>query len=286
MEHTLEATTSEAATIAELAADTVDRAQEITPTVNEVGDLTIHQTVHRDGENVHQATHEAALAYPSRPRGTTELTDIASFIRMEKRLNTDQEQTATFADDDRRTLTTVFNYQAGWGDHRLTYQPVINPDFAKWLKQDNQWMNQATFAEMLQDLRHTIISPAAADIVQIARTFTATKTAEFESGVRLQSGDVQFSFAETTRARSGGTIEIPETITLRLLPFRDSSELVDVELDFRYDASSNGLKLGYHIVRKDELMEDSWNTILDFAREHLSSTVYTGKAPAHVPAMS
>lgn len=278
----LNTTTSDAETIAHLAADTVARSQIKFPdTTDDGGALIVHQTVYRDRDGAEQidfSTHEYTLQGPYRLRGTTQVAHVDSLVKLENLTVDNPSAAATFLDRERRTITTVANY-LGWGDHRIAYQAEYSPDFAKWLKHDNEWLTQTAFAELLQDLRHTIIRPDAADVMQIARTFTATKTAEFESGVHTQSGDVQLSYVENTQARSGGTIEIPEIITIRVAPYRDSLELVDIDLDFRFDAGKNGLRLGYRILRRDEVLEHSWETITAHATENLRSETFVGPAP-------
>lgn len=276
-------TDTENRVVADLALDTTDRAHTVWAEADDVGNLVAHQTVHRAGygtEHVDVRTHEALLAAPHRQRGLTNVTSVDSFTRLTNRLG--DENTVVFADLQRRSLTSVLNYEGGWGDHRIAYSTLPSPEWEKWTAADGKWMNQRAFAELLQDLRHTITDPDAADIVQIARTFTATKSARFESGVRLQSGDVQFSYVEETRAKSGpsgGTVEVPEEITLTLPIFRDSDVPSVVDLEFRYDASEDGLKLGYRILRRDEVVEAAWNGLVTRAREAVVASVVDGPAP-------
>lgn len=283
---TTEQPTTEAQTIIDTAKDTVDRAQLVEPGALATGSLAIFQTVHRAAdaaETVHTRTHEEALEQPHRQRGTTRLDTVDSFVALSNRLIDTfpaiKPHPAAFLDREHRTITTVLNYENGWGDHRVEYRAGYHPDFEKWLYTDAQWMKQDAFAMLLQDLRHTIIRPDAADIVQIARTFTATRTAHFESGIHLQSGDVQLSYVEETNAKSGGTVEIPEIITLRLAPYRDALELIDIDLEFRFDAGRDGLRLAYRIIRRDEVLEQAWNTIADHATNGLECDTYHGPAP-------
>ena len=270
-------------TIAELAIQTAERAQIITPEIDGDGfmSLKVRQTVTQDGEEVHHHTHEGMLDMPFRPRGTTQVTNVESLIQLENRKAT--TATMSFSDLKQRKITTVLNYD-GWRDDRIEYGTEFTPEFKTWANANGKMMSQVEFAEMLQDLRHTIIDPQAAEVVQIARTFTATKTANFESGVRIQSGDVQFSFVENTKAQSSGTVEIPETITLFLPIFRDSRTAVEVQLDFRYDVSDRGLRLGYRILQEEALLENAWGELVEQARAGLQSMVLDGPAPTRVTA--
>lgn len=271
--------TTEANALAQIAQDATERSEMIYADTSADGSLAVHQTVHRDrdgAEQVDQSTHEYTLPAPYRQRGTTQVTNVESLIQLENRLAT--ASSTSFSDLERRKITTVLNYD-GWGDHRISYSTQYTPEFNDWLTHDGQWMRQGDFAELLQDLRHTIVSPPAAEIVQIARTFSATRTSTFESGVRLQSGDVQFSYVEDTKAQSGGTVEVPEEINLWIKPFRDSREAEEVTLEFRYNANNDGLRLGYRIARKTELLERAWAALVEQASTGLTSIILDGPAP-------
>lgn len=280
---------TEANTIAEIAQEATDRSEMIYADTSTDGSLAVHQTVYRDqagAERVDHSTHEHTLREPHRPRGTSQVRNVESLIALAEILKDREYGSAVaFSDLDRRRITMINNFIGGWGDHRIEYETTPTPEWAAWNAHDDRWMNQAAFAEMLQDLRHTIIDPDAADIVQIARSFTATKTAQFEGGVRLQSGDVQFSYVEDTKASSGGVVEIPETITLNLNLFRDSRSASEVTLEFRYDATPDGLRLGYRIAQKEQLIEDAWDELVDQAKVGLPCQVIDGPAPAPVNAL-
>lgn len=279
--------TTETGVIADLAEAANDARQTtIRAGFEEVG-LPVHQTVARDGERIDTATHEDTLPDPFRPRGTTAVSTVGSFVALTNRLG--DHNSIAFADPAGK-VTAVLNYDGGWGDHRVTYAPTASPEWKAWRSRDGQMMPQREFAEHLQDLRHTIIDPAAADIVQIARTFSATRTAQFESGVRLESGDVQFSYVQETRAQSGpkgGTVQVPEEITLLVPVFRDSSGPTTVTVEFRYDASERGLLLGYRIIQREDVEEAAWQDVVDQVRTGLVGDIdlLDGPAPESVKAL-
>lgn len=269
------------------------RAELLTTDDDISGLLGVYQTILRTGdggEAVHLRTHEQYLPAPHRPRGGTHVDTVDSFISLANRSleafeDEDRAQAAAFLDQDRRRITVVLNYLTGWRDHRVSYEAEYHADFRKWLDADMVWRSQEEFANLLQDLRHTIVKPDAADVVQIARTFTATRTAHFESGVHLQSGDVQLSYVEDTTAAAGprgGTVEVPEIITIRLAPYRDALELVEIDLEFRFKASRDGLALAVRMLRRDEILESAWATIAAHATEHLKCATYTGSAPSQI----
>ncbi|AKF28225.1 hypothetical protein YH66_12055 [[Brevibacterium] flavum] len=287
MSHFNENEDTENGVVMDLALSIADRSEEIIAGSEDsvLAPIAVHSTVHKQDERLDFRTHEKFLADPIRRRGTTFVKSVESLKQLEGILLAGEEDNAavTFSDLKERKITTVINF-ASWKDHRIQYSTDFHPDFAMWLKLNDQFMNQMMFAEMLQDLRHTIVEPTAADVMQIARTFTATKTAEFESGVRVQSGDVRFSYVENTKAKTTGEIEIPEQIILRLPIFRDSIEPIHVHLDFRYDANENGLKLGYRILNLEFLVEGAWAALVEQAQEGLQSPVLDGPAPAAVQA--
>lgn len=267
--------------VAELASMTAQRSEEIIAGSEDtvVAPIAVHSTVYKNDERLDFRTHEKFLEEPARRRGITRVRSVESLVKLENRYV--QDQSITFTDLEKRTITTVIDFDC-WKVDRISYSTDYHPDFKEWLRLNDQWMSQLQFAEMLQDLRHTIVEPRAADVMQIARTFTATRTANFESGVRTQNGDVQFSYVEETRANSASLVEIPETIILNLPIYRDSTNPVQVHLDFRYNAAKDGLKLGFRIMNVDHLLEGAWDALVEQASEGLKSMIVEGPAPEAV----
>lgn len=235
------------------------------------------------GQSVHEFDTSGALPNPRRQTGKVTLTDQDSFVTFVNR-HRDTDRTTTWADIDRGTVVAVFNdhqqisNEAGWGDHRATLQLKLTEDWKFWASQDGKLLPQTTFAEHLEEGALNIISPAAADMLEIAQSFQAKRGVAFKASTRLKSGEVGLQYEETTDARAGvkGTIEIPDTFTLRLQPFEGGPEYTDIVARFRYRINDGSLLLGYKINRPDLVKRAAFNEITASVSEGIALPVMAG----------
>ncbi len=111
-------------------------------------------------------------------------------------------------------------------------------------------VGQETFASHIEDGLAELVSPNAAEVLEIAQTIHATTTASFKQGTRLASGRIQFKYEEEGSASAGrdGLLSIPETLELAVAPFLGSPAL-KVNARFRYRTGPKGLLLGYKLER-------------------------------------
>ncbi|MDJ0403968.1 DUF2303 family protein [Rhodococcus erythropolis] len=251
---------NEAQVIADLALDTVDRAEAINPDATAVQSYVIG-----DNERIHVDSFEKYLIAPRRPHGETTVTDTDSFVRLVAHLTStfgDPTSTAVFADVDRNTVTAILNHH-DWKDHRVKLALPLAPEWELWNRYNNKLLSQTSFAQLLQDGRAAIISPTAADLMEIATTFRAKRNVSFESGVRLDNGDVNFQYTEETKATAGtkGQIAIPEKFVLQVPVFLGGVTF-PLEADLKYRAESGGLELGYRLDNPELVLREAFSTVL------------------------
>lgn len=165
----------------------------------------------------------------------------------------------------------------GWGRHRAMLRMTVTEDWAHWSRLDGKFVEQARFAEHLDDGSAAIADPPAADMIALAQTFSAKRAVTFLSAARLQSGDVGLTYEETTTAKAGqkGLIEIPETLTLRLAPWEGCPEY-EVAARFRYRINDGTLSLGYRMVRPDRVLRDAFGAVLAQIRADTELVPYLG----------
>lgn len=243
----------------------------------------------RTDERVDVVDLEKHLDYPRSPRGSVVLHDHLDFAAYVNRLG-DAAITTVWADVERSSITAVLNDHGdqeqtstvGWRDHRVSLQLRIDPDWTKWLEFNNKPMGQATFAEHIENLVHTIVRPTAADMLEISRTFQAKRNVDFSQGIRLDSGDVQLTYEETTTAAAGrkSNMEIPSEFDLALAPYYGTTPgVVSARLRYRI-ADDHKLRLTYQMVRPDLVLRDAFLGVLASVREQLrTEAVFNGTAP-------
>lgn len=226
--------------------------------------------------------------HPPRQTGGVGLTDQDSFVEYVNR-HRDTERTTLWSDVDRGTVVAVINDHerdracqgnevAGWADHRATLQLKLTEDWRFWAANDGKLLSQTAFAEHLEEGALNIVTPAAADMLEIAQSFQAKRGVAFKSSTRLKSGEVGLQYEETTDARAGvrGTIEIPDTFTLRMQPFDGGPEYTDVIARFRYRINDGTLLLGYKLNRPDLVKRAAFNEITATVSEGINLPVMAG----------
>ena len=141
----------------------------------------------------------------------------------------------------------------GWRDWRVEWEFKKSPEWQEWLDVDGKMLSQTEFAEFIEDHVDEILMPLAADMLELAQSFRASRNATFSSDKRLASGQTQVAYHETLEASgAGGQIEIPETITIRLpLMPRGMDSILKVR--FRYRLADGHLTLGVRIIDKEGL---------------------------------
>lgn len=256
------------------------------------------------GHRVALVDTEAIATYPRRPRGTVLVHDSASFIAaVRQRALTDAGDNADgldvhlYADDGDLALVAILNDDvtrtnrtelvADWRDYRVSLDVRTRPEWDHWRGHDGDLLDQAAFAEHIEDGLAELVDPTGADALELAQTFHADGTLRFKGGERLASGLRQFTYEETATATggAGGTIAVPERLKLTIAPFYGSPRY-EVEALFRWRLPRGGgaLQLGYKLVRPDDVERAAFADVVTAVGDELGLTVIRGAAPGPTPA--
>lgn len=202
---------------------------------------------------------EAGLAAPLRKRGTVQVLDAVSFNAVLD-ANADVENHTIYInrDPENPSIVAVMNGNGasgpGWGDFRveLLFRPT--QQWKKWKTIDGQLLNQAQFAEFVEDNISDVISPVAAEMMEIAQYFSATRSTDFKSAIRTKDGRVQLQNIENMEAKVGaGETAVPDIITLGISPVYGVPP-IKIEARFRYRIEGGKLKLGIKLQRVEDIM--------------------------------
>lgn len=169
---------------------------------------------------------------------------------------------------------------AGHGDYRVAAQLRRTPEWQAWL--DGQGMHdQVEFAEFIEDHLLDIVSPSAADMLELAQTFHAHTSARFSTTQRLQSGRVALNYEEDQEVSAGGDrlIEIPTEFEIAVRPFY-GTDRVKVSARLRYRAVRGTLTLGWQLNRPDEVERVIFAEQAARAGSALSVEPINGRPPA------
>lgn len=221
------------------------------------------------------------LDFPRRKTGSFQVHTGAAFIAYLAKHA--MEETEVWADIERRTVTAVINAHdkavAGWGDHRAELKLQHTPAWVTWTKYDGASLNQATFAELLEDRALDVVDPDAATLMEITRSFKAAKTVAFEAGNHLSTGQVQFVYREQVEGKAGakGEVSMPEQFWVALTPF-EGGQTYRVLVRLRFSISEGGLTLKYVLDRPAEYVRTAFNDVLELIQAGIEAPVFHGRS--------
>lgn len=235
-----------------------------------------------------KAFEDKYAEHPRRKTGTVLIQSADSFIAyLTKHGLTNSE---VWADPARKKLVGVINAHAGsdttldegmagHGDHRVSLELIHSPEWTAWVGKDKTWMDQATFAEHLEDNAADVVIPDAATMLEIAQSFHATTGVTFKSAERLHSGEAALHYEETTSARAGekGDLEIPTQFVLNIKPYAGQDDIAEITARFRYRIRSGQLSLSYALVRPEDHAREVFDGIVVAVDGAVTQPVYTGR---------
>lgn len=271
---------------AEVVADLTRRAEYATapPPYDLDMDTSLVLRTSRDDEHIEVVNLEKYLNQPNRPRGGAQLTEPSDFAKYVNRLAGDA--TTVWIDQDSSCVTAVFNDHqdgviAGWRDHTATLHLQRDPDWQHWSANDGHLMAQENFAELLEQLAHTVIRPDSATMLEVATTFQAHRNANFSRGTRLDSGDVQLTWQEETTAKAGasGKLDVPAEFTIAVAPFVGLTA-TEITARLRWRLREGSLGIGYQLHRPDLVRQQAFNDVRTMLANELDPPVFLGTAPS------
>lgn len=235
-------------------------------------DLEDHREHHRDR--------------PRRKTGTVVVHDATSFVAyLHKHGLTETE---VYADLNTQRLTAVINGHlgttgdgiedyAGWGDHRVTLRLDVTAGWAAWTHLDRKWLRQLDFAEHVEDRLPDFVAPTGADMLELAQSFSANRSVQFESSRRTKSGETTLIYKEEETAAAGrkGNMAIPDTFELGLVPF-EGSEAYKVTARLRYRINDGTLTIGYILDRPEDVVRAAFLDIVEAVEDRSSRSVLRG----------
>lgn len=227
---------------------------------------------------------ERFLPAPTRPRGTVQALTAQGFVDAFTHRTVDETPAVVYADVDAVRLVAVLNDdeadRPGWRDHRITYEPLLTPEWRHWAGHQGLG-SQERFAQALEDGETEIRKPSATKMLELAQTFHASVGAKFKQAGRLRDGRTQLVYEEEIEATAGdGMAEIPDTFTIEVRPFYGAKP-VEVVCRLRYRLERGQLVIGYTIQRPDEIVRTSFETdVVGRVRDQLKGSPVIEASPA------
>jgi uncharacterized protein YfdQ (DUF2303 family) len=234
-----------------------------------------------DGHKVEDL--EQFLPAPLRKRGTVKFQEAASFARYIQ--DHKSNETAIFCQTSEQggKFKAVLDYHGhdqdapAWCQHIALYDCPTSPEWNRWTTYHGKPISQGEFAEFLELNVGDIREPAGAAVLEIVSKLNAKISVDFSSAIRLDNGNVQFTYEERTEAKAGraGNMEVPPKFTLGIPVFRGGPKYA-LDALLRYRIQEKRLVFIYALVNPHKIIEDACNELIETVRKATSVDPYMG----------
>ncbi len=242
---------------------------------------------------------------PERKKGTAILTTVTSFVEHVNRHR--DGNTVVFANDDRTapSFLAVFDYneagavgQPRFGQHRAAYAFPVSGEWKAWVVGGDQPMNQAAFAEFLEDRIGDVLEPGsvgerverfaidlgielvgAQTLMTLARGLTVKVGQTVKQAVSLSSGEASIAFEETHGGADGAPVRVPGGFALAI-PVFHGGPLYQVPVRLRYRVQGGAVTWRFVPHRTDLVFKHAFDEAVEEVRKGTELTVFYGRPEA------
>ncbi len=219
---------------------------------------------------------------PRRKRGRFTVTDPDSLVAYAKRHLT--RETQLWGDRNAGRLAAIFddheageNGGAGWGAHRVELHLARSVEWQTWTQRSGRPMTQVDFAELVEERAQDIVEPTGAEMLEIAQSLHATKSAAFRSDTRLSNGETRLVYEETLDARAGqrGDLIVPTRFALALRVW-EGTQPYRVEARFRYRLTDGRLSIAFILDRLDDVVREAFGELAADVADKVGAPLFHG----------
>jgi len=159
--------------------------------------------------------------------------------------------------------------------HQVTLLCPWDIDYAKWRDIFGKGMTQGDFANVLEELVHTIAEPAVADLAEAIDDLRIDRSVRVKSKVNRRNGSVQFTYEDTENpgGEGGGEFSLPEVVKI-VLPMFQGGELIQLEAKLRYNVDKGKVYFTLVVPGLDKLERDQFRRIGEDVRSSTATPVF------------
>lgn len=233
---------------------------------------------------------------PERKTGTARAETLESFIELVQRHKLDNSVIFATTDWRKPSLTAVIDYHSEVapdnGTHRIHYQFPLSEEWRAWLDVNAKPMEQAAFAEFIEDHIADLSSPDTSeisdfeqmfsakvafpnDIVILSRGLQINAETRVKQAVKLQTGETQIMFEEDHKTAGGEPLVVPGVFVLQIAPFF-MGETKRIPVRLRYRLVNGTLKWSFQLYRPDRYITEQVRADLEFAAKETALPKFEG----------
>ena len=239
---------------------------------------------------------------PKFRKGNAQADTLASFIDLVNRhKDTDSVVFAGFTSS-APWLQAVIDYHTivhlpRWLGHRIFYKFPISDEFKAWNAADGKAMQQAEFAEFIEEripdftsadqdeanLYEAIMQTkfgAPSKLMELSRGMQVSVNSVVKEALTLQSGEMQVQYEETHTDIAGKPLKIPGLFMISI-PLFTAAEPTRLPVRLRYRKGPGGLTWAFSIYRKQQAFLAALQREAATVREAVSLPVYEGASDTH-----
>lgn len=200
------------------------------------------------------------------------------------------DRSRIFADLSSQVMTAVLDYHsraeastsgAGTVAHKAGLTLRHSPEWEAWAGIHNRGMTQLDFANFVEEHQDTIVSPSAADLLEMVQNFQDNRTVIFQSKIDRTNGTMKFAYAEEEGAKPSGSVKMPERLLLRLAIYEGEAES-DVMVFVRTNVQNGKLTITVKMHKVENLKREAFERIVEGVAETTGLFVAFG-SPAGLP---
>lgn len=219
------------------------------------------------------------LPEPLRIEAAPSFNDAASFGKYyEKFADTDS---ILFADLSSRKIKSIFDYHGpsdpDWCKHSASFNCELSDEWKIWLESNKRKMDQADFANFIENNLPDIIEPKAADMLEMIIDVSANTNVTFKSKYSLVDGRISMQYSED-RADSGNReMELPATFVINI-PVFINTDATELEVKIRNRIRDGKLVLWYELQQPHKEIDLAFRAIVETIKEITDAEILFGTA--------
>ncbi len=163
------------------------------------------------------------------------------------------------------------------GVHRAALKLELSPEWLAWSNAAAQTkargFTQEDFAEFLEEHGVDVVTPTAAEVIELVTKMQITRQVNYKRAINLQDGRQQFTFVNDNES---GTTEFPAKLELGIPVFK-GGERYKVTILLRYRLQDGGsLRFAMIVHRQEEILHDALQGDIKVIEEKTGVPVHIG----------
>lgn len=208
---------------------------------------------------------DARLPGPRRRQGTTQLTEVDSFIAYLKEWG--GPQAVIYADTARLSLTAVLDEHprgasgTAWRGHRAVYSCPRAAEWIAWTAQADKPMSQSAFGDWIETRLEDLVGPEGfpkpTEMLDIARKLHIKTKGEFQRTLNPTNGNsVLVHKTQTTE----DSTQIPRAFAIAI-PCFEGGDRYQIEARLRFTLDDEGPQFTFALHRCKEIERDAFGEV-------------------------